>query len=152
MLSYKAQVLRDIVYRNAFEVKNLTTRQYGWDDLMFLRSGQNKDGMRRRFLKCFQERIEGLLREHVHLINNVHLEFPGLRRKTYLVNQATDVIYRVVRSGIQFKDVQRQFLFAQLGTRIDYFGENARTRGLTYTARTTEQQGLRQMVVVHTFK
>ena len=52
------------------------------------------------FFQCFQKSIESRLREHMHLIYDVHLILPYLRRKTHLVYQMPNIIHRVIRRGI----------------------------------------------------
>src|SRR3712207_89549 len=125
---------------------------------MFLRRGENKNGMMRRFLQCLQKSVESRSRQHVHLIDNVYFVFPYLRRNTHLLHQLPDIVYRIVRSGIEFMDVVRPLLvegyarFAfvtslPFGGKIHTvyrFGEDPRASCFSYTARSAEQIGVRQ--------
>ena len=158
-LGHVLQVSHGILHVDAVEVINLASAQDGRQNLMLLGGGQNEDGMMRRLLQRFQESIEGRLRKHVNLVDDIYLIFPDLRRDAYLVYQGTDVLHRVVRSGIQFVDVVRALLvecqarFAlvaclSIGFRrkaIDGFGKNTGTSGLAHTARTAEQVGMSQL-------
>ena len=42
----------------------------------------------------------------MHLINNVYLIPDRLRRNAYLLNQATDIIYRIVLRRIKFVNIK----------------------------------------------
>ena len=91
----------------ALKVIDLTAAQYGWKNLVLLRCSQNEDDVVWRFFKGLQECVEGLLREHVDLVDNEHLVTSHLWRYAHLVNQFTDVVNRIVRGGIQFMYIHR---------------------------------------------
>ena len=63
---------------------------------MLLGGGQNEDGVGRRFLKGFEEGIEGGLREHMHLIDDEHAVFTIDWRNLHLIGEGADVIDRVI--------------------------------------------------------
>ena len=100
------EVVGNILNGDALEVENLTAGEDGWNDLVLLCGGQDEDGMGRRLFQCFKEGVEGLLREHVDLINDVDLELSGLWCEAHLVNQTSNIVHRVVRGGIEFEDIQ----------------------------------------------
>ena len=47
--------------------------------------------MLRRFFQCLQKGIECGGRQHVYLVNDIHLVLADLGRDAYLLNQGTDV-------------------------------------------------------------
>jgi hypothetical protein len=63
-----------------------------------------------RFFQRFEERVESRLAKHVHLVNDVDLEFALLWRKPHLIYQVADVVHRVVARGIKLKDVECELL------------------------------------------
>ena len=91
LAGYVLQVFHRIVDRDAAEVVNLASAQDGGKNFMFLSGGQNENGMLWRFFQCLQKSIESGGRQHVHLIDDVHLVLADLGRDAYLLNQGTDV-------------------------------------------------------------
>ena len=67
---------------------------------MLFCSSQNKNGITRRLLKCFQESIESRIRKHVYLIDDVDLVLPCLGRIADLLYQGTDIFDRVIGGSI----------------------------------------------------
>ena len=100
--SNHAKVRHDVLYSDPVEVVSLTTRKNGRKNLMFLRCSKNEDSVCRWFLEGLEECIEGRLREHMDLIDDVHAILAHLRRYAHLVHQGLDVFHTVVRCGIQF--------------------------------------------------
>ena len=72
---------------------------------MLFRGCQNKDRMTGRLFQCFQKGIEGCLRQHVNLIDDIDTVFADLWGNPHLVGQVSYIVYRVVRGGIQFMDI-----------------------------------------------
>ena len=91
LAGYVLQVFHRIVDRDAAEVVNLASAQDGGKNFMFLSGGQNENGMLWRFFQCLQKSIESGGRQHVHLVDDVHLVLADLGRDAYLLNQGTDV-------------------------------------------------------------
>jgi hypothetical protein len=82
----------------------------------------------------------------VNLVNDVDFELAKLRGIANLVDKVTNVIYRVVGSGVQFKNIQGiAVLFFKA---IDQSGYDARTSGFAYTTGTAKQKGLRKFIGV----
>ena len=94
------QMFTYIIDSNSLKIKDLTSRQNRWDDFMFFCSGKNKFSIRRRFFQSLKECIESCLRKHMNLIYDIHLVFTNLRRNSNLINEVTNIINRIVRSGI----------------------------------------------------
>ena len=106
-LGDKGQMLCDVIHCNPLEIKDLTTRQNGWDDFVLLRGGEDELGIRGRLFQGLQEGVEGCRREHVDLVDDVDLVLPNLRGNPHLVDQTADVFHRVVGRGVQLVDVER---------------------------------------------
>src|SRR5690606_24525485 len=90
------QVIRDVADLDAVEIKDLATRQNSRNDLVLLRGSQDKNCVRRRLFQGFQKRVESRVREHMHLVDDVHLEFSELGWVANLVNQVADIFNGVV--------------------------------------------------------
>ena len=67
------QMVDSVFDADAVEVINLATAQNSRQYLMLFRCGKDEDGMMRRFFQCFQKSIEGGLRQHMDLINDIYL-------------------------------------------------------------------------------
>ena len=142
------------------KIINLATGKDSRKNLMLLRRSQNKDSVTGRFLQCFQECVESGSREHMHLIDNIYLIFTDLWRDAHLFHQLTDIIHRIVGSGIKFMDIIRP-LFVESHTRfafvagftigsrrhtVDGFGEDSRTSSLSHPARSAKQISMSQFL------
>ena len=145
------------------EVEALCARKNGGEDLVGFGGCEDEKDVRGRLFESFQERVEGALREHVDLVEDVDFLLRTLRRNTDGVPELTDVVYAVVARGINFDDVHRAAsleclarfahaaglgVFALLKRRraIDGLGEDPRCRCFSYAARATEEIGVRQPV------
>ena len=102
ILSHHAQIQHNILDSDPVEVICLATRKNRRQDLMFFRSGENEYGMCRRFLQSLEKSIEGGLREHVHLVDDIDAIPAYLRRDTDLIHKGLDVFHSVVGSRIKF--------------------------------------------------
>ena len=99
-----AEVLHYVIDRDPVEVVSLTARQDGRKNLMLFSSRKDEYSMCRRFLEGLEEGIEGSLRKHVDLVDDVHAVLSDLRRYAHLVHQGLDILHSVVGSGIKFMD------------------------------------------------
>ena len=100
------EVLYAILDTDAVEVIDLTTRQDGGDDLVFLGRCKDEDGMLRRLFEGLEEGVEGGSREHVDLVDDEHRVATHLGDDAHLLDQGADILYRVVRCGIELVDVE----------------------------------------------
>ena len=126
---------------------------------MLFRCGKNEDGIGGWFLQSFQEGIEGLLGEHMYLVDDVHTVFTDLGRDADLVHQCLDVLHTVVGGGIQFVDtvgttLREGFAGLALAARlhicrriraVDGLCKNPRRCCLAYSSRAAEQIGVSQL-------
>ncbi len=152
------QVGHTVLHADAVEVVDLATGEDGGDDLVFLGRGEDEDGVCGRLFEGLEEGVEGRLREHVHLVDDVDAVAAYLRRDAHLFGQGADVVHRVVRCGVQLVYVETAPLVegatgfacaAGLAVvrveAVDGLGEYAGAGGLAYAARTAEQVGVGQL-------
>lgn len=143
---------------HSLEVVDLAAREDGGQDLVLLGRGEDEDDMGGRFLQRLEEGIEGLLREHVDLVDDKDLVAAHLRGDAGLLHELLDLIDTIVGRGIELEDVEGAALLKSLATlagatglavvggvlAVDGLGEDARTSGLSHTARTAEEVGVGQ--------
>ena len=118
--------------------------------------------MRRRFLKCLQESIEGTRGEHMHLIDDVYPILPCRRGDVDLIDEVADVVDGVVGGRVELKDIVRPLLIgsdalaaliARLSLRravlaVDGLGKDAGARGLAHTPWTAEEVGVAELILL----
>ena len=90
-----------VLHRNPVEVVGLAAGEYGRENLVLLGGCKYKYGVCRRLLEGFEEGVEGLLREHMHLVYDIDTVFAHLRRHPDLVHKGLDVFHSVVGCGIE---------------------------------------------------
>ena len=89
----------------SLQVKALAARQDGDGDFADFRCGENEFDVGWRFLKGFQQGIEGALRQHVHFIDDVNLH-PRLHRGiTHRVDDLAHVVNAGVGGGVHFDHI-----------------------------------------------
>ena len=100
------QMLRNHRRRDLPQIKPLTPAQNRRQDLV--RLGRRKDElhMRRRLLQRLQQRVEGIRRQHVHLVNVVDPELPTRRSIVHPLPQRPDVIHTVVRRPVNLRHIK----------------------------------------------
>ena len=161
-LSDGLHIAHHVVDADAVEVVGLAAREDGGQDLVLFGGGQDEDGVCRRFLERLEERVEGRLRKHMDLVDDIDAVAPDLRRDAHLVGQRTDVVDRVVGGGVELVDAVRAAfregtarlaLAARLQVRtgvaaVDGLGEDARRAGLAHAAGTAEEVGVRQLAAL----
>ena len=101
------QDARDLLDRRALEVEAVAAVHDRRRDLLRLRRRQHEDRPRRRLLERLQERVPRRRREHVGLVEDVHLAAPTHRRERHPFAQLADVVDRVVRRRVHLDHVQR---------------------------------------------
>ena len=118
------EILSGITDGNTLEVKDLATRENGRYHLVLLGGSQDKDGMSGGFLQGLKEGVEGCIREHMHLIDDIDLILAYLGGDTYLLDERTDSLHTVVGGRIQLKNIESKVivLFGRGVLLIDFFG------------------------------
>ena len=129
----------------------------GRDDLLRLRGGEDELEVRRRFFDQLEQGVEALLRHHVRLVDDVHLEAPGDRRVEGALAQFPRVVHAAVGGGVDLDHVDA----ARPGRRqrdagvahparigrgpvhaVQRAGQDARAGGLAAAARPAEEVGV----------
>ena len=96
---------RDRRFGQRRELQHLATRQDRVEHLVRLGRREEELHVRGRLLERLQERVEGRLREHVHFIDDVHLEARAHRVVGDLVTQLAHVLDARVRRGVDLDHV-----------------------------------------------
>ena len=89
------------------KIETLGAREHGLRHFLRVRRGQNKKHMLRRFLQCFQERVEGFCRQHVHFVDDVDFAFAHAWRKAHLLTDASDLVDAAVGGGVDLDHVEK---------------------------------------------
>ena len=92
------------------ELEYLTPATDGLDDLVRLRGCQHPDHMIRRLLERLQQGVLRAPREHVDLVEDVHLHV-ARRAEIDLRQKVAHVLDAIVRRGIEFVEIERAPLF-----------------------------------------
>ena len=66
--------------------------------------------MLRRFLQCFQKRVEGFCRQHVHFVDDVDFAFAHAWSKAHLLTDASDLVDAAVGGGVDLDHVEKTVL------------------------------------------
>ena len=151
----------DALERQALEVELQAARQDGRRQLLRVGRGQQEDHVRRRLLEGLEQRVEAVVREHVHLVDEVHLVTATGRRVLHVLEQLAGLLDLGARRGIDLDQVDEatrvEFLAAaalpaRLGANarlaVECLGEDARDGGLADAARTREEVGVVQAALL----
>ena len=146
-----AHVLGHRVGREEVELEVLRPRPDGVDHLLRVGGGEHEHDVRRRLLERLQQRRRRRLREHVHLVEDVHL-VPTGRAERRPLDQVTDGVDAVVGRGVELVHVvggatldlqTRLALAARLAVddvpAVQHLGEDAGGGRLAGAARPREQ-------------
>ena len=90
---------------DAAQIEPLTARQHRHRDPAHLGGGEHELHVRRRFLERLEERVEGALREHVDLVDDVDLGARGRGPVAGAFDQLADVVDAGVAGGVHFEDI-----------------------------------------------
>ena len=122
--------------------------------------------MRRRFLQCFQQGIERILRQHVNFVDDINLVTRRHCRIAHGLDNLADIVDAGVRCGIHFNDVDvptlrnRDTGFADtarinrrpalpvLPDAVECLGDQPRCRCLAHAADTGQQERMGQAVAL----
>ena len=98
----------DLRRERPVEVEALAARNDRLGDLVRFGRGEYEHDVGRRLLECLEERVEGLLGEHVDLIDDVDLGAPLDGSEGDPVAQLTDVVDAAVGGGVHLDHVERR--------------------------------------------
>ena len=147
------------VGRQEAEVQLLRTAADGLGHLLRIGGGEHEHDVRRRFLEGLQEGGFGRLREHVDLVEDVHLVASGGAERG-LLDEVTHGVDAVVRGGVELVHVvagagldrlaavahAAWFAVDRVGA-VEHLGQDAGAGGLARAAGTGEQVGVADTVV-----
>ena len=106
LLGHAAKHLGHVLGRGPAEVEAVAAVHDSGQHLLRLGGGQHEDRPRRRLLERLEKGVPRLLREHVRLVEDVHLVTARYRRVRDLLAQIPDVVNRVVRRGVHLDHVE----------------------------------------------
>ena len=145
------QMVRDDGARNGAKIKALAAGKDRRQNFVRLRCRKNKHHMRRRLLQRLEQSVEGLLREHVHLINVNDTVVAARRRKLHIVPQVTNVINTAIGGAVNLEHIQtaplgnlpahvliRVKIHLRPAGAVKSLGKNTRRGGLAGAARPDE--------------
>ena len=154
-------MLSNLVHRHAAELKALAARMNRRRDFLRIRRRQNKNSVRRRLLQRFQQRIERRCRQHMHLVDDIHLITALDRRKRNLLLQLLNLVNAAVGRSVNLQNIHRgsggnplaiMTMTARLCRRplltVQRLCQNTRCTCLACAARTAEQIGMRNPAAV----
>ena len=153
------QIADHVFDADAVEVIGLAAGEDGGQDLVLLGGGQDEDGMCRGLFERLEEGVEGCLREHVHLVDDIYAVAAHLRGNAHLVGQRADVVDRVVGGGVELVDAvgtafreraagftrSARFQVRSGVAAVDGLGEDAGGTGLAHAARAAEEVSVREL-------
>lgn len=158
LLGNGLQMPHNILHRDAPKIVNLAPGENGRNDLVLFRSSQDENGMGWWFLQGFEEGIEGLLGQHVDLIDDEDPVFSHLRSDPYLFYQAANIIYRIVGGRIELQNVEliipllRARFSGILGLIVDHPGQDPGAGGFPYSAGAGKKKGLSEVIIFNGFQ
>ena len=94
---------------DAAEVETLAPRQHRHRDLADLRRGEDELRVGRRLLKRLQKRVERVLRQHVHFVDDVDLVAGGHRAVAHAVDDLADIVDTGARGGVHLQHIDGAF-------------------------------------------
>ncbi len=141
--------------RHAAEVVLLAAREDGRRHRVDLGGGEDEDEARRRLLDDLEQRVEGLARQAVDLVEHHHLVAVAGRAVAQALGELADLLDLGVGGGVDLDDVEvgaagdleaGRALVAGLGRRpalaVERLGEQAGGGGLADAADAGEEVGL----------
>ena len=87
------------------QIEPLAAREHRHRHLAHLGRGEDEDRLRRRLLQGLEQAVEGLLREHVHFVDDVDLVARRGRRVAHAVDDLADVVDAGAGRGVHLEHV-----------------------------------------------
>ncbi len=103
ILSDMHQMLRDDFSRDGAQVKTLTARENGGENLMRLCRCEDELRVRWGLFQCLEQSIEGFLRQHMNLIDVDDAKLSTSGGKLHAITEVADIINTAVGSTIDFE-------------------------------------------------
>ena len=151
----------DVAGRQSLEIELQAARQHRDRKLLGVRRREQELHMGRRLFQRLEQCVEALLREHVHLVDEVHLVTAAGRRELDVVHQVACLVYLRTGCSIHLEQVDeparvdldaRAALAARLrgdaGIAIDAFREDSSKRRLADPTGAGEEEGVVESIRV----
>ena len=124
--------------RQALEIELQAARQHRHRQLLRIGGREQELHVRRRLLERLQQRVEGVRREHVHFVDEVHLVAAAGRRVLHVVEQLARVVDLGARGGVDLDEVDE-------AAGVDLAAGGADAAGLGADARVSQFRHLAKM-------
>jgi hypothetical protein len=161
LLQDLVQVADDRRPRHLLQVELQAARQHRHRDALRIGGGEDELQVRRRLLERLQHRIERRLRQHVYFVDDEHLEAAAHRNIGGVVLQGPHLVDAGVGRGVDLDQVGKTpgvdllagpagaaGLGGDAGLAIEALGQDPRQRRLTDAARSGEQVGVVQPLLL----
>ena len=99
------QVRDNLLGLHVLEVELQTAGQHRRRQLLRVSGGQQEHGVRRRLLEGFQQGIEAVVRQHVHLVDQINFVTGVRRRVLHVLQQLTGVLHFCLGGRIDFNQI-----------------------------------------------
>ena len=97
---------RKLAALDALQVEALAARQHRYRHLARLGGGEDELHMIGRLFQRLEQAVEGLLGQHVHLVDDVDLVARGIRLVVRTIDQLADVVDAGMRGGVHLDHVE----------------------------------------------
>ena len=137
------------------QVELQAAREHRHRQLLRVGGGEQELGVLRRFLQRLQQRVEGVSRQHVHFVDQVHLVLATGRAVLRVLDHLAHVVDAGVARRIDLQQVEEPagididadrahaaWLGADAALAVEALGEDPRDGGLADPARSGEQEGV----------
>src|SRR5439155_27198238 len=149
------QLLEQLAEPDAPEIVALAAGEYGGQDLVRVGGGEDELHVRRRLLERLQEGVEGVLREHVHFVDDVDLEAAPDRLVRDRLHEVPHLVDLGVRGAVDLEHVEGTSLadlaavralvaglLADPALAVERLREETRRRRLAHPPRPGEEEGV----------
>ena len=157
LIQHPFELPGDLGLIKALQVELQAAGQDGDGELLRIRGGQQELHIGRRLFQGFEQRIEAVTRQHVHLIDEVHLEAAAGRAVLHVVEQLPGVFHLGAGGRIDLQQIDEVALI-DLAAGIAYaarvaadpllaveaLGQDAGDGGLADPAGAAQQVGMMQ--------
>ena len=155
LIQHPFELPGDLGLIQTLQMKLQAARQYGDGELLRIRGGQQEFHIGGRLFQGFEQRIEAVARQHVHFIDEVHLETTTGRTVLHVVEQLSGVFHLGAGRRIDFQQIDEIALIdlaagiahtARMAAdpllAVEALGQNAGDGGLAHPAGPAQQVGM----------
>ncbi len=158
---YMAQVLDHTLRAHVLQRELQATRQDGRRQLLRVGGGEDELNVGRWLFQRLEQGVERVRGQHVHFVDQVNLEAPAARCVLHVIEQLAGVLDLGPAGSVDLDQVDEAALVDLPAHRtrtagrggnarltVEAFGDDPRNGGLAHAARTSEQVGMVQALVV----